>query len=104
MANIDWGTLALGALVGVGCKKQLKAASCIAATTAASLASAASAAVEKVAEATQKNESSEETAANQWLQRIDQMIDQKLAGSTQTGTGAPTGQQGQAPAGQPGTV
>ena len=99
MASIDWGTLALGALIGVGCKKQLKAASNIAATTAASLASAASAAIAEVASAT-KTQSAEEAAAQQWLQRIDQAIEQKLAGSTQTGTGAPTGQTGN---GQPGT-
>ena len=49
MANIDWGTLAVGALIGVGCKKQLRAAGRIAATTAASLASSAAVAVNSVA-------------------------------------------------------
>ena len=71
MANIDWGTLALGALVGVGCRKQLKATSRIAATTAASLASAAATAVAEVAKET---ESPEETAAKQWTKRVDQQI------------------------------
>ena len=50
MANtIDYGTLAIGALIGVGCKKQLKSAAKIAATTAASLASSAAIAVNSVA-------------------------------------------------------
>ena len=50
MANtIDYGTLAIGALIGVGCKKQLKSAAKIAATTAASLASSAAVAVNSVA-------------------------------------------------------
>ena len=55
MASIDWGTLTLGALVGIGCRKQLKTAGRIAATTAASLAAsaatAASQAAQQVAEA-----------------------------------------------------
>ena len=50
MANsIDWGTLAVGALVGVGCRKQLKAAAKIAATTAASLATTAAITVNSAA-------------------------------------------------------
>ena len=50
MANsIDWGTLAVGAMIGVGCRKQLKSAAKIAATTAASLASAAAVAVNSAA-------------------------------------------------------
>ena len=50
MANsIDFTTLALGALVGVGCRKQLKAAGRIAASTAASLAGAAAIAAQQVA-------------------------------------------------------
>ena len=50
MANtIDYGTLAIGALIGVGCRKQLKAAGRVAATTAASLASSAAVAVNSVA-------------------------------------------------------
>ena len=76
MANsIDWGTLALGAVVGVGCRKQLKAASRIATSTAASLAGAAAQAVAEVAKETQKTEKSpEELAAAQWQQRMDQQI------------------------------
>lgn len=76
MANsIDFGTLALGALVGIGCRKQLKAASRIAATTAASLAGAAAQAVSEVAKETQaQTQSSEEQAAKAWLQRVDQHI------------------------------
>ena len=51
MANsIDWGTLALGALVGIGCRKQLKGAAKIAASTAASLADAAAVAVNSAAQ------------------------------------------------------
>lgn len=54
MANsIDWGTLALGALVGVGCKEQLKAAGRVAAQTAASLATVAAQAAGRVAKETQ---------------------------------------------------
>ena len=49
MANIDYGTLAVGALIGVGCRKQFKAAAKVAATTAASLASSAAVAVNSVA-------------------------------------------------------
>ena len=40
-SSIDYGTLCLGALIGVGCRKQIKAAAKVAATTAASLASSA---------------------------------------------------------------
>ena len=48
-STIDYSTLALGALVGVGCREQLKAAAKIAATTAASLASSAAVAVNSAA-------------------------------------------------------
>ena len=76
MANsIDWGTLALGAVVGIGCRKQLKSAAKVAATTAASLAETAAVAVAEVAKETQKTEKSpEELAAAQWQQRMDQQI------------------------------
>ena len=47
--SIDYGTLALGALIGIGCKKQIKSAAKIAATTAASLASSAAVTVNSVA-------------------------------------------------------
>ena len=73
MANsIDWGTLALGALVGVGCRKQLRAATRIAANTAASLAGATAQAVAAVAQ--EANKSPEQAAAEQFLQRVDQQI------------------------------
>ena len=49
MANIDWGTMALGALVGIGCRKQLKAAGRVAAQTAVSLAGVASSVAQQVA-------------------------------------------------------
>ena len=42
MANsIDFGTLAIGALVGIGCRKQIKAAGRVAANLASSLATTA---------------------------------------------------------------
>ena len=47
--SIDYGTLAVGALIGVGCKEQLKACAKVAATTAASLASSAALAANTVA-------------------------------------------------------
>ena len=47
--SIDYGTLAVGALIGIGCKKQLKAAAKVAATTAATLASSAAVAVNTAA-------------------------------------------------------
>ena len=53
-SSIDYGTLAIGALIGVGCRKQLKAAARVAATTAASLASSAASAMAEVAKETQK--------------------------------------------------
>ena len=48
-SSIDYGTLAVGALIGIGCRKQLKGAAKVAATTAASLASAAAVAVNSAA-------------------------------------------------------
>ena len=74
MANIDWGTLALGTFIGVGCRKQLKAASRVVATTAASLAGVAASAAQQVAKETQKTESTEAAAAAQFLERVDQQI------------------------------
>ena len=47
MATIDWGTLALGTLVGVGCHQQIKAATRVAATAAASIAGATAEAIAK---------------------------------------------------------
>ena len=50
MANsIDWGTLALGAVIGVGCQDQLKSAAKITAGLAANLALTAAQAVDDVA-------------------------------------------------------
>ena len=62
-SSIDYGTLAVGALVGIGCKKQLKSSAKIAASLAASLAGATAAAVSKAAE--QLNEKSENPQAPQ---------------------------------------
>ena len=50
MANsIDFGTLTLGALVGIGCHKQLKSCGRVVATTAANLAGVAATAAQQVA-------------------------------------------------------
>ena len=73
MASIDWGTMALGALVGLGCRKQLKAAGRVVANTAASLAGVAAQAAQQVAEET-KSKSPEQVAAEAWQQKIDQQI------------------------------
>ena len=51
-SSIDLTTLAVGALIGMGCRKQLKAAGRVAATTAANLAGAAAMAAQQVAEET----------------------------------------------------
>lgn len=85
MANgIDWTVLGLGALIGVGCRKQLSAASRIAASTAASLASAAAEAVASVAQETQETESAEEQAAKAKVAQINQKIDQQLGKGQKT--------------------
>ena len=47
--SIDYGTLTIGALIGVGCREQLKSAAKVAATTAASLASSVAVAVNSAA-------------------------------------------------------
>lgn len=79
MASIDWGMVGLGALIGVGCRKQLKAASRIAATTAASLAGAAAQAVSEVAKETQGTQKSpEEIAASKKLEELNRKIDELL--------------------------
>ena len=50
MANsIDFTTLAVGALIGVGCHRELRSAAKVAATTAASLASSVAVAVNSAA-------------------------------------------------------
>ena len=48
-SSIDFATLSIGALIGVGCKDQIKSCAKVAATTAASLASAAAVAVNSAA-------------------------------------------------------
>ena len=58
-SSIDYGTLAIGALIGIGCKKQLRTAGRIAASTAASLAGAAAAAVNSAAEQINKDQSTQ---------------------------------------------
>ena len=70
-SSIDYGTLALGTLIGVGCRKQLKSAAKVTATMAASLAASTAQAMEQVAEETK---SPEEKAANAWLQNVDQQV------------------------------
>ena len=50
MANsIDFGTLAIGTLIGIGCKKQLRAAAKVGANLASSLATTAAVAVNAAA-------------------------------------------------------
>ena len=72
MANsIDFTTLCVGALIGMGCRKQLRAAGRVAATTAAGLAGVAAQAAQQVAAETQ---SAEEQAAAAMLQKIDQQL------------------------------
>ena len=66
MANsIDFTTLALGALVGIGCRKQLKACGRVAATTAAQLAGVAASAAAQVAAETAEKQAPEAKAAGQ---------------------------------------
>ena len=75
MANsIDFGTLAIGALVGIGCRKQLSAAGRVAASAAASLAATAASVATKVAEEASEDKSDEAQAAEATLQRIDQQL------------------------------
>ena len=75
MASIDWGMIGLGALVGIGCRKQLKAAGRVAASTAASIAGVAAQAAAQVAEETQ-DKSPEEKAAKARVEEINRKIDQ----------------------------
>ena len=73
-SSIDFGTLALGALVGIGCKEQLRAAGRVAASTAASLAGVAAQAAQQVARETEK--SPEQQAADVKVEEINRKIDQ----------------------------
>ena len=54
-SSIDFGTLCVGALVGMGCRKQLKSAARVAAVTAANLAGVAATAAAQVAAETSKS-------------------------------------------------
>ena len=47
--SIDFGTLAIGTLIGIGCKEQLKAAARVGANLASSLATTAAVAVNAAA-------------------------------------------------------
>lgn len=86
MASIDWSTLAVGALIGIGCRKQLRAASRVAAVTAANLAGVAATAAAQVARETQEtSQSSEEQAAERKLAEIDQKMAEQLQGQPQAG-------------------
>ena len=76
MASIDWTVLGLGALVGIGCRKQLKAAGRVAATTAASLAGVAATAAKQVADEASEKKSAEATAADAKVEEINRKIDQ----------------------------
>lgn len=76
MASIDWSMVGLGALIGVGCRKQLRAAGRVAASTAAQLAGVAASAAASVAKETAKEtKSPEQAAADEVLKRIDQQIE-----------------------------
>ena len=75
MASIDWGMVGLGALIGVGCRKQLRAAGRIAATTAASLAGVAASTAKQVADET-KSQEPEQIAADAKVEEINRKIDQ----------------------------
>ena len=75
MANsIDWTVLGLGAVIGIGCRKQLCAAGKVAASTAASLAGVAAKAAAQIAEETEK--SPEQKAADDKVEEINRKIDQ----------------------------
>ena len=88
MANsIDFTTLALGALVGLGCKEQLKACGRVAAVTAANLASVAATAAAQVAAETAETKSPEAAAAEATLQRIDQQINGQSGQANQNPNG-----------------
>ena len=78
--SIDYGTLAVGALIGVGCKDQLKACAKVAATTAASLASSAAIAANTVAaevydqsEQSKQSEQSEQPQGTNGKQEKEEM-------------------------------
>lgn len=72
MASVDWSMVGLGALIGIGCRKQLRTAGRVAAQTAAGLAGVAASAAASVAKETA--ESPEKQAAQAWLAGVDQQI------------------------------
>ncbi len=76
MASIDWGMVGIGALIGVGCRKQLKAAGRIAASTAASLAGVAAQTAASVAKETSEKKAPEQKAAEAKVEEINRKIDQ----------------------------
>ncbi len=76
MASIDWTVLGLGALVGIGCRKQLKTCGRVAATTAASLAGVAAEAAQQVAKETSEKKAPEQKAAEDKIEEINRKIDQ----------------------------
>ena len=76
MASIDWTVLGLGALVGIGCRKQLKACGRVAASTAASLAGVAAQTAQQVAKETSEKKTPEQQAADAKVEEINRKIDQ----------------------------
>ena len=72
---IDWGTIALGTVIGVGCHQQIKAATRVAATAAASIADATAEAIAKA------SRSPEEEAAEAWTKKMDQQLGQNSNGN-----------------------
>ena len=65
MASIDWTTLAVGALIGVGCKKQIKSATRVAANLASSLATTAAITVNAAAAEVEGTSKADQTQAGQ---------------------------------------
>ena len=75
MASIDWGMVGLGAVIGLGCRKQLKAAGRVAAQTAASLAGVAAQTAASVAKETAEKQAPEAAAAESKIEEINKKID-----------------------------
>ena len=65
MNSIDMGTLCLGTLIGIGCRKQLKAAARVAANCASSLATTAAITVNAAAAEVADETKSQNTQAGQ---------------------------------------
>ena len=64
MSSIDWGTLALGTVIGVGCQEQLKSAAKVTANLAGNLALATAEAVTDASDEINRNAKSTQTQAN----------------------------------------